>query len=84
MRCTIASMRADRKIETSPQGVAIRGPEGQACEFDWSLVERITAYKIDLITTDQVRIEFAVGGRNYVAAEETPGWEELTNAIALT
>ena len=44
----------------------------------WSEVRRITAYKIDLFTVDEIRVEFALqSGDALVIAEESPGFEAL-------
>lgn len=44
-------------------------------------MERILAYKLDLLTTDDVCLEFIVGDESYVADEEMNGWSELTGEM---
>jgi len=44
----------------------------------WSEVKRITAYKIDRLTVDEIRMDFALQhGITRVITEEFPGFEEL-------
>ncbi len=44
----------------------------------WSEVKRITAHKVDLLTVDEIRVEFALqDGIILVITEESPGFEAL-------
>jgi hypothetical protein len=73
-------MRNYRVIEVSLDRVVMRDG-GDICSFAWSEVRRIVAYKRDLITTDQVCLEFELGDRTCIADEEASGWEELTSQM---
>ena len=70
-------MKRERVIERSAEGVTIRDQRGSECRFEWRAVSRIETYKLDLLSTDAVCLEFVVDGRSCVADEEATGWEEL-------
>jgi hypothetical protein len=74
-------MRRDGAIQVSPRGVAIHDRKGKVHSFEWTTVERILAYKLDLITTDDVCLEFLAGDRSYMAHEEAVGWQDLTAKV---
>ncbi len=49
----------------------------------WPEVKRITAYKIDLLTVDEIRVDFALqDGMTRVITEESPGFEGLMLELA--
>jgi hypothetical protein len=49
----------------------------------WSEVKRITAYKIDRVTVDEIRVDFALrDGTTRVITEESPGFDELMGELA--
>ena len=49
----------------------------------WPEVKRITAYKIDHLTVDELRVEFALqDGIARVITEESPGFEKLMHELA--
>jgi hypothetical protein len=55
---------------------------GLFCEalppIPWSSIVRITGYKVDLFTTDEVRFEIeSASGNTLIISEESPGFREL-------
>ena len=49
----------------------------------WLEVKRITAYKIDRLTVDEIRVDFALrDGSTRVLTEESPGFDELMLELA--
>lgn len=48
----------------------------------WSDVSRVTAFKLDLITVDEVRLRFeSDAGVSIELSESEPGWSELLLAL---
>jgi hypothetical protein len=46
------------------------GPE----KIKWTDIERLAAYKLDLITVDEIRMDITWNNRQFTISEETPGW----------
>ncbi len=46
-------------------------------KLNWADVERITGYKMDLMTTDEICMEIFSGDWKYSFSESTPGWYQL-------
>jgi hypothetical protein len=40
----------------------------------WSQIDRITAYKADLSTYDEIRLNIEFGGSAFIFTEDTPGF----------
>jgi hypothetical protein len=50
--------------------------------FQWTEVERVVAFKRDLLFVDLICLHFEVGGeRAYEVNEEMAGWDELLSAL---
>jgi len=53
--------------------------------YKWNEIEIITAYKLDLITTDDVRLNISFSNMVLTISEEMPGWplfiEKLMKAM---
>jgi len=68
-------------IRVSTDGVVIvnTANDEAASEFTWKDVERIDAYKLDLVTTDCLCLAFTTGRNSspVQVSEEWPGFEEL-------
>ena len=64
------------------RGVSIGDHGLQNHSFEWMSVERILAFKVDLLTTDEVALEFIAGGRSYIVGEDTDGWSDLLSEIS--
>ena len=47
----------------------------------WETVSEIWSYKVDLITTDEVFLEFSTCGRVVEVSEECPGFAALETAM---
>jgi hypothetical protein len=74
-------VKSERAIELTAEEVVIRDSLGNKCRVEWSAVTRIEASKVDLLTTDEVRIEFVIGDRSCVASEDDAGWEQLMSRL---
>jgi len=49
----------------------------------WPEVTRITAYKIDRLTMDEIRVDFVLrDGTTRVITEDSPGFDELMRELA--
>jgi hypothetical protein len=50
----------------------------------WADVTEIRAYKIDLLTFDEIRLVFESGAENWVEiSEEQPGFSEVASAMVI-
>jgi hypothetical protein len=49
--------------------------------FAWSDVPRIVGYKIDALTTDQIRLAFEVRGEMHIVSEDMDGFKLLIDVI---
>ena len=66
-------------ILLSPKGFSTSGRF-----VSWQDIQEIAAYKIDLLTVDEVRFSFAVSsGQALVVSEEQRGFSELVSSLAL-
>lgn len=54
-------------------GVALPKPRG----LDWSSIEKIIIYKVDLLTYDEIRVQFEHQEGAVVITEESPGFGDL-------
>ena len=43
-------------------------------KYNWDGVEMIVAYKVDLLTTDEICLDIFYGNLQITFTEETPGW----------
>ncbi len=43
-------------------------------KIKWADIERLAAYKVDLLTVDEIRMDIAWKDRQFTISEETPGW----------
>jgi hypothetical protein len=77
----IGPVQGDPTIIVTDDGVSLRDREGDAWVVRWEEVERIEAYKLDLITTDKVCLSLVARGLLHVVDEETRGWPELTRVL---
>jgi hypothetical protein len=70
--------RAPATIELRDSGFAVSGHV-----VAWTAVTEIRAYKLDLLTTDEIRLVFRLrSGEAVEISEEQPGFAETTAAIA--
>jgi hypothetical protein len=75
-------MTHDATVHVTADGVVLHKDDRVVWTIRWDEVTRIEAYKIDLITTDVVCLEFVSATLSGVVDEETPGWKQLTIAVA--
>lgn len=50
----------------------------------WTDVERIQAYKADLLTTDEVCIDITFNNKTIIVTEETKGWYQFIDKLKLS
>ena len=69
------------QIRYDDLGMFVYEEDGFIFQFDsgpkkikWESIEKIVAYKIDLMTTDEVRMDIVYGDYQFTITEETPGW----------
>ena len=46
-------------------------------KIKWTAIERLEAYKVDLMTTDEIRMDIVWGAYQFTITEETPGWYQF-------
>ena len=46
-------------------------------KIKWTAIERLEAYKVDLMTTDEIRMNIVYGEYQFTITEETPGWYQF-------
>lgn len=46
-------------------------------KIKWIAIERLEAYKVDLMTTDEIRVNIVYGEYQFTITEETPGWYQF-------
>jgi hypothetical protein len=57
-----------------PNGSAEAGGSGGSKQYFYAEIEAIFAYKVDLVTYDEIRIEIVLGDSVLRITEDTPGW----------
>lgn len=50
-------------------------------QLAWSDVEKITAYKIDLLTSDEIRVQFDHSNGSIVVTEKSQGFSKLMQEV---
>ena len=70
-------------ILTSPEGFQF--DQKQAGLVKWEAVSRITAYKLDLVTTDEIRLLIEYGNSPMIVevSEEQPGFEQFKSTAEI-
>jgi hypothetical protein len=73
------------EISFDSTGFSLKSPKDPGKKLDaisWSKIERVTAFKRDLITTDCICLLFALAdGRCVELNEEMKGWPELVESM---
>jgi hypothetical protein len=72
-------VRSSASIEITSESIHVRARTGWTLR--WSDIDRIEAFKADLLTADDVCLAFIAGAMTYTVDEETPGWQQLGEAI---
>ena len=69
-------------VVVEPAGFAFAGAGVEYVSVLWSTVREVTAYKLDLITTDEVRLrlELDISPFSVEVAEEMEGFESFKSA----
>lgn len=55
--------------------------KAEHCFVKWADIESIVAYKVDLLTTDEVCVDITFDGRTIVVSEEIKGWDIFINQL---
>ncbi|MDH7461206.1 hypothetical protein QEG73_07940 [Chitinophagaceae bacterium 26-R-25] len=53
-------------------------------KIKWSDIERLIAYKLDLLTTDRICIDIVYNEYQITVSEETPGWYQFVEKTKIT
>lgn len=46
-------------------------------KIKWTDIERLAAYKVDLLTVDEIRMDIICNNLQFTITEETPGWYQF-------
>lgn len=76
--------RCDATIVLVAEGFELRWTTGERYAVRWDEVNRIEAYKRDLLAVDLICMDLWLPGRGEwcLLHEEAPGWEAWTEALA--
>ena len=73
----------DLSISLSEDGFEFEN-SNSVCHVRWKEIQEICAYKLDLLTTDEVRFSFRTNENAWIEiSEEQPGFEELCAILEL-
>ena len=67
-------------FQYTQDGFSLRGV-GSGQLYKWNEIAEITAYKIDLMTTDDVRLDISFDDVVLVISEDIPGWPLFTERL---
>ncbi len=73
--------RRDPPIHMDAEGLWYTTRKGATLRFVWQGIREIRAYKLDLLTYDEVRFAFDMDGWWGQVSEDQPGFEELLKEI---
>ena len=51
--------------------------ENKKVQVNWSELERLVAYKADMMTIDEIRMEISYRNKSLIITEDTPGWYQF-------
>lgn len=69
-----------RTVEITEVGFVVN-LDGETTHFVWEEIERLSAFKYDRLTTDEICLNIQSENVDAIATEEFIGWRELVNAI---
>ncbi|GEM_PF-1450168 len=69
------------RVTTSSEGVVFEAGTRTLWTLRWADIDQVQAFKLDLITHDDVCLELTAARKTYTIDEETAGWSELLAAI---
>jgi hypothetical protein len=82
---TFQERYADNGIFTyDEEGFAIKLKDGISEEIKWTEIERLVAYKLDLMTIDEICLDIIYRGYKITITEETKGWYQFVEKSKLT
>ncbi|HEX5154697.1 MAG TPA: hypothetical protein VFW07_24790 [Parafilimonas sp.] len=55
--------------------------DNELCSIKWTDIERLQAYKVDLMTTDEICIDVTFNNRWIMITEDTPGWYQFIERL---
>jgi hypothetical protein len=85
---TSRQIRSNKRppIVLTTSGFELRRADAGCDEFRWDQAERILAYKVDLLTTDEIFVAFEYHDANgrqmtFEVSEECPGFQDFMTAL---
>lgn len=72
-----------RLVENTVEVWTTVGQPRRKAVFDWQDVDRVDAWRLENILTDQLRVELTVGEEWYIATEDAKGWNPFLEALSL-
>lgn len=61
---------------------SLKNPKATPIQFPWTDVRSVVAFKVDLLTYDEIRLRFIRSSDNgFEISEHAKGWSELTEAL---
>jgi AAA+ ATPase superfamily predicted ATPase len=51
--------------------------DNKKAQVNWSELERLVAYKADMMTIDEIRMEISYRNKSIIITEDTPGWYQF-------
>src|SRR5262245_16284422 len=73
--------RSDPAITIDSDGFGYETSKGEMCRIPWNDIQEIRAYKLDLLTVDEVRFAFQMDGWWADVSEEQPGFDRLVKQL---
>jgi hypothetical protein len=73
-------MKDNEFILASNHGVSVILSTGMK-HFSWEIIEKITAYKVDLMTTDEICFDIVLPETIITISESINGWNSFTDNL---
>lgn len=68
------------KIELTEKGFQVNYDE-EITQFQWSEIEKLTGFKVDKLTTDDICLKIESNNKRSYATEEFEGWRIFMNKM---
>ena len=66
------------QIKIQADGIVLSLPQTKT-DIKWVQITKLTAYKVDLIATDEISLDIYYKGMSVTINEEMEGWDEFVN-----
>jgi len=70
------------KIELTENGFLVNYDE-EITQFQWSEIEKLTGFKVDRLTTDDICLKIESNNKTSYATEEFQGWRNFMNKMLI-